>query len=360
MNNNEIRIGVIGVGAIGPSHIYAINRTKGAKLAAICDIRPEAATKLAEENGVPYFSSVDEMLKADVVDAVTLCTPSGFHLDTALQVIDAGKHLLVEKPLEITTERIDQIIAAGRKQGVKVGCVFQLRTTPFMRQLKEMIDGGLIGEVFSGSAYTKMYRDQGYYDSSNWRGTWKVDGGGCLMNQGIHIADLFIWFMGDVESVIGIAETKGRNVEIETLALGLVSFKSGAKGVIESTTLAYPELPRYLEIFGSRGTVAFSPSKLMRLDLIDPTPEEIQWKEETIAKQAVTEAAEAEAKKNVKPGTAVAQTDMGHTPTIQDFVDAIRFDREPFVNGEEARKPVDFITAIYRSGQNGSQPIKLG
>lgn len=359
MSNNTVRFGVVGAGAIGPSHVFAIGKTENAKLGAICSRREEAAKKLADEHGVPYFTSVEDMIEADVVDAVTICTPSGLHLETSLAVAEAGKHLLVEKPLEVTTERIDRIIAAGRKHGVKVGCVFQSRFTPLSRKLKEMIDNGLIGEIYSGSAYSKWYRTQDYYDSASWRGTWKIDGGGCLMNQGIHLIDLFLWFMGNPESVIAIAETKGRKVEVETLALGLINFTNGAKGVVESTTLAYPELPRYLEIFGSRGTVAFNANKLMRMDIMDPTPEEEAWKASVLARQAEEEAIEAQTKKNVVPGTAVPQVDMGHTPIFQDFTDAILTDREPFANGEEARRSVELITAMYKSGQNGSAPVKL-
>ena len=359
MKNDKVRIGVIGVGAIGPSHVYSIQRTEGCALAAICDLRADAAARIAGENGVPYFTSVKDMVQGDTVDAVTISTPSGFHLDTALEAIEAGKHVLSEKPLEITTERIDRIIAAADRKRVKLGGVFQCRFSPVVRRLKKLVDGGLLGEIYAGSVYMKRFRTQAYYDSAGWRGTWKVDGGGCLMNQGIHYVDLFLWFMGEAQEVIAITETVGRKVEVETLALSLVKFASGARGVVEGTTLAYPEIPSYLEIFGSRGTLSFNSEKVLRMDLIDPTPAEASERDALFALRAELEAKKAGEKKTVAAGTAVPSLDMGHGPVIADFVEAIRTDRAPFVNGPEARRAVDLITAIYESGRNGSRPVQI-
>lgn len=356
--SHKIRIGVIGVGAIGPSHVFSIHQVEGCELSAICDIRPEAAKKLADEHGVAHFGRIQDMLDADVVDAVTISTPSGFHLDAALEAIEGGKHVLVEKPLEITTERIDKIIAAKKKHGVTVGCVHQSRFTPVVQKLKGLFENGLLGTIYSGSVYIKRYRTQDYYDSGGWRGTWKVDGGGCLMNQGIHDVDLFRWFMGPVEEVIAMTSSVGRRVEVETLALGLVKFKSGARGVVEGSTLAYPELPTYLEIFGSRGTVTFSARRLMRMELIDPTEEEMAARDALLEMTQLHEQKMASRAK-VSAGTAVPSLDMGHTPVIADFVDAIQTGREPFVSVHEARNAVALITAIYESGKNNSKPVRL-
>jgi len=360
MDDKQLRIGVIGLGAIGPSHIFAIGGTEGCELSAVCDVRAEAAARAAEEHGVPGFASVREMLAADVVDAATLCTPSGLHLDAALEVLRAGKHLLVEKPMEITTERVDRIIAAAVQSGATLGGVFQSRFGAVVRRLKELVDGGLLGEIYSGSAYIKRYRTQEYYDSGDWRGTWRIDGGGCLMNQGIHCVDLFLWFMGGVEEVIAITETMGRTVEVETLALSLVKFTSGARGVIEGTTLAYPEFSPYIEIYGSRGTLAFNGGKVLHLALADPTSAEAVARDELFEQRRALEAAQAKAvKKEVAPGTAVPFVDMGHTPVVTDFVAAVREGRDPFISGREARRSVAVINAIYESGRQNSKPVKL-
>jgi len=360
MDSNRVRIGVVGAGAIAPSSIYAVGQVANAELAAVCDLAVERAEALAKENDVPHFGSVEEMLKADVVDAVTICTPSGFHLETALEVIDGGKHLLVEKPMEITVERVDRIVEAAGAKGVKLSGVYQSRFRPVARRLKEMVDAGLLGDIYSGSAYIKRYRTQEYYDSGGWRGTWEVDGGGCLMNQGIHIVDLLLWFMGEAKSTIAMIDSAGRQVEVETLAVGLVEFASGAKGVVEGTTLAYPEWPQYLEIFGSRGTVAFSSDKLMRMELIDPTVEEEKGRDELFRVSEELERIKEKAGAGAAPGTAVPVVDMGHTPVIADFVEAILEDREPLVDGVESRKAVELITGIYESGRNGSRRVSFG
>ena len=359
MAGNETRIGVIGVGAIGPCHAYAIEQVDGCSLSAVCDVREDAAKAFAEEKNVPYFTSVDDMLAAGVVDAVTLSTPSGFHLESVLAAIENDTHVLVEKPLEITTERIDQIIDAERQSKAIVACVYQSRFRPVIRKMKALFDSGLLGEVYSGSVYIKRYRTQDYYDSGGWRGTWQVDGGGCLMNQGIHDVDLFVWFMGDVEEVIAITESYGRDIEVETLALALVKFKRGARGHLEGTTLAYPEFSPYIEAYGSRGTVAFTHSRLMHMEIMDPTPSEIEAREELMAMTRAHDEAQSK-KKKAAAGTAVPSLDMGHTAVVADFVEAIRTGQKPGVTTHDARKAVALIRAIYESGRNGSKPVHAG
>jgi len=353
----KVRFGIIGVGAIGPSHIYAVNNVDSAELAAVCDLNLEQAEEYGEKYGVPSFEKVEDMLEADLTDAVSICTPSGYHLEPALKAVDAGQHLLVEKPLEITTDRIDMIIDAARKNDVKLGNVFQKRFSPRISRLRELIREGMLGKLFSGSAYTKRFRTQEYFDSGDWRGTWEVDGGGCLMNQGIHILDLLIWFLGSAEKVTAIIDNPGRDVEVETLALGLVEFKNGARGVIEGTTLAYPELPQYIEIFGSRGTVALTGDEILRWDLVDPTDEEAAVREKLLKEQDEEKGSIEEI--DAAPGTAVPTVDMGHTPIVEDFVNAILEDREPFVTGEKARESVQLITGIYESGRNDKKLVEL-
>ena len=354
---DDIRMGIIGPGVIAPSHAFAIDKAQGARLAAVCGRRPESATELADQYGAESGTDIAALLEA--VDAVTLCTPSGIHLDIALEVIAAGKHLLIEKPLETTPERIDQIVTAARQQGIVLAGVFQSRFAPVARRLKSLVAAGMLGEIYSGSAYIKRYRPQSYYDSGGWRGTWTLDGGGCLMNQGIHLTDLLLWFMGEPESVIGSADTRGRDVEVETMAMGLIRYHSGARGVIEATTLAYPELPEYVEIIGARGTLIFNGNMLQRLDLIDPAPEEETAKEELLQVSAELAAKRKRIIASAPPGAAVPTVDMGHTPVVVDFVEAIRDSRPPLVDGAESRRAVALITALYESSRNDSQPVAL-
>jgi len=352
---------VIGLGAIAPSHFYAIEQARGATLTAVCDIRADVARRVGEERGVPHFTDVGDLLAADLIDVATIGTPNAYHLDPALKVLEAGKHVLVEKPLEITTERIDQLLAAEARSGARIACVFQSRFKPLARTLRSLISDGLLGELYTGSAHIMYYRTQEYYDSGAWRGTWDVDGGGCLMNQGIHCVDLFLWFMGQVEEVIAVTSSAGRHIEVETVAHALATFSNGAHGILDGTTLAYPEYESYIELVGSRGSCAFSADRLRTMDLIDPTPDEAAARETILSDQARrdTEASNAPSKE-VAPGTAVGSVDMGHTPIVEDLVEAIREERAPFVTGTEGRRSVAFITAIYESARNGSAPVRLG
>ena len=355
---SDVRIGVIGVGAIGPSHIFSIGQVEGCRLSAVCDVREEAAKEAGEANGVPYFTCVEAMLDAGAVDAVTVSTPSGFHLDAVLASLRCDVPVLVEKPLEITTARIDQIIAAEKASNAFVAGIYQSRFRPLVRRMKSLIDDGMLGEIYSGSVYIKRYRTQEYYDSGGWRGTWKVDGGGCLMNQGIHDIDLYGWIMGDPLEVVAFTETKGRSVEVETLAMALVRFESGATGVIEATTLAYPEFEPFIEIYGSRGTIAFTHSKLLRMDIIDPSDEELKARADLEQYSRDQEKKEAERGK-APAGTAVPNVDMGHTPVVADFVDAVRDGTAPFVTAEVAREAVALIEGIYESGRNDGKRIQI-
>lgn len=357
IGKDKVRFGVVGMGAIGPSHIHAIDDSDWAEVAAICSLPEEQAQAVAAERGVPFYASVGEMLAAGGMDAATVCTPSGLHLDVALELIEAGMHVLVEKPLEITVERIDQIIAAAERKGVILAGVFQSRYKPVVTKLKALVDAGLLGRIYSGSAYLKRYRTQEYYDSGGWRGTWEVDGGGCLMNQGIHVVDLLTWFCGDVEELLAVADTVGRDVEVETLSVALLKFENGARGVIEASTVAYPELPQYLEIYGERGTITFSNSRIMRMDIIDPTAEEAAAREELFALRRELEKREASEQRQVAAGTPIPHVDMGHGPVFADFVGAIREGRAPEVDGAEARRAVSVVNAIYESGRRNSAPV---
>ncbi len=356
----KVRYGVVGLGAIGPSHIYAIKNTPGAELGAICDIDKERAEKAGTAEGVPVFTSVSEMADSGNIDAVSICTPSGYHLDPALEAVEKGMHLLVEKPLEITLERIDTILSKADEKEIKLGAVFQSRFNPAVMTLKRLVDNGLLGKIYSGSAYIKRYRSQEYYDSGGWRGTWQVDGGGCLMNQGIHFIDLYQWFLGKPSKITAVTQTVGRNVEVETLALAMVEFAEGHAGVIEATTLAYPEYPMYMEIFGSRGTIAFTNKKVLRMDLIDPSDEEKKERDKLFQMAGDYDAsADKKTREQVKPGTAVPTVDMGHTPVFKDFTKAVLEDTQPMVTGEESRKAVELILGIYESGRHGGKPVVL-
>lgn len=358
MSDTTIRFGVVGLGAIAPSHIFAIEQTDGAELAAVCDIRADVAGQVGREQGVPHFTDVGEMAAAGIIDVATIGTPNAYHLEPGLQLLKAGKHILVEKPLEITTQRIDQLIAAAKQGNAKIACVFQSRFKPLVGRLQAFVAGGGLGDLYNGSATIKYYRKQEYYDSGAWRGTWEIDGGGCLMNQGVHCIDLFLWFMGQAQEVIGFTSSVGRDVEVETLAQAMATFTSGARGTIQASTLAYPGYDATIELIGSRGSCAFSANRMLHMDLMDPTPAEATERDAIMTEQERRDVDAANAPKTkVEPGTAVGSVDMGHTPVVEDLVTAIHENRDPLISGSEGRRSVEFITGIYESARNGSRPV---
>ncbi len=360
----RLRFGLIGAGAVCESHVTAITRAENAELTAICKKSEHGKKELEEKYSVPCLTSLEEMLP--MVDSVDIITPNAAHMEPALEAMRAGKHTIVEKPMEITPGRIDRMIEASEEAGVKLACVFQLRFSEPVRELKKLIDGGILGKIYSGSAYCKLYRAQEYYDSREGRGTMEMEGGGCLMQQGLHNIDLLLWLMGDAEEIIGATETAGRKgIDVETLAGALLRFKNGASGVIESTTLAYPGARELVEIFGFRGTVTLEadtsdkPDRIRRFELTDPTPGESRARDALLALQNRASDRKQETKKE-DIGKVATLADQGHTPVLEDFIEAIRTGREPFIPGAEARRSVEVVTSVYESAAGGSKPVRLG
>lgn len=341
--NKELGFGVIGCGVITPWHIYGILHTKGAKLVAISDMVEERAKKLAQENKVNWYKDYHQMLEREDINVVNICTPSGTHGEIAIEAAKAGKHIIVEKPMEITLEKCDEMISACRKANVKLATIFQSRFLPSVKKIKKAIDEGKFGRLVLGDMYNKWYRSQEYYDSGKWRGTWKLDGGGALMNQGIHGVDLLQYIMGPVDSLYAYTKTLARKIEVEDTAVAVINFKSGALGVIEATTSVYPGFSRKLEIHGEKGTVIIEDEDIIRWEFEG---------EESETKKIASEK---------KVGTAAKPTAMGkegHKVQIEEMVKAIRENREPLVNGEEGRKAVEIISAIYKSSRTG-KPVKF-
>ena len=339
----ELGFGVIGCGVITPWHIYGILHTKGAKLVAISDMVEERAKKLAQENKVSWYSDYRKMLEREDIDVVNICTPSGTHGEIAIEAAKAGKHIIVEKPMEITLEKCDEMISACRKANVKLATIFQSRFSPSVKRLKKAVTEGKFGRLILGDMYNKWYRSQEYYDSGKWRGTWKLDGGGALMNQGIHGVDLLQYIMGPVDSLYAYAKTLTHKIEVEDTAVAVINFKSGALGVIETTTSVYPGFSRKLEIHGEKGTVIIEGEDIIRWEF---EGEESEIKEITSKKKA---------------GTSAKPTAMGkerHRVQIEEMVKAIKENREPLVNGEEGRKAIEIISAIYKSSRTG-KPVKF-
>ena len=331
----ELGFGIVGGGVIGPFHAKALSMVKGAKLVAVCDVRQPVAEEFARQFGVDAYTDLSEMLKREDLDVVDICTPSGLHAKLGIQAAEAGKHVQVEKPIDITLERADALIKACEKAGVKLSVIFQHRFDEATKKVKEAVEEGRFGKLILGDAYVKWYRTQEYYDKGGWRGTWKYDGGGSLINQSIHTIDLQRYIMGDPDWLFGRIAVMAHKIETEDLGLAIIEFKNGAKGVIEGSTAVYPGLPERLEIHGEKGTAIIESGKLVKWA--------IQGEEEVVEEKAEMSAA----------AEASAISENSHALQIQDFVNAILEDREPLVNGYEGRKALEVVLAVYRSAQTG-------
>jgi len=330
----KLRFGIVGAGVITPSHARAIrDHAEDAELAAICDIQVEKAKKLAAEFGAQrVYADYEQMLKQDDIDVIDICLPSGLHAKFGIAAARAGKHVLCEKPLDISLENIDALIKACRDHRVKLGTIDQRRTMPQAVLARKAVQEGKLGRMVLGDAYLKYYRSPEYYRSAGWRGTWELDGGGALMNQGVHGIDLIQWMMGDVESVFARSAPLVRDIPVEDTAVAVLKYKNGAFGVIQGATSVYPEQQTRFELHGENGTVIFD-DKGFR-----------QWKFLNSEEEAPA-----------LPDQAALAS--GHTVLVGDMIEAIREDREPMVNGPEARKAVELIMAIYESARTGSEVV---
>lgn len=347
-----IGFGIIGAGMISRFHAKAIKEVKGAKLVACADSSFAKAEALAKEFGCTPYDSVEAMVADPAVDAVTIATPSGAHMEPAVIAAKAGKHVIVEKPLEITLKRCDKIIDACDNAGVKLAAIFPSRFHDSAKLMKGAVDAERFGRITLGDAYVKWFRTQQYYDSGAWRGTWALDGGGALMNQAVHTVDLLSWLMGPVVEVQAFTATLAHDrIEVEDVATATLRFASGALGVIEATTAAFPGYLKRIELHGSEGSAVLEEEDIKAWDF---------------AKKLRSDAAvhrQMACSKSTGGGAAdpAAIGHHGHTLQIQDFVDAIRKDRAPAVDGPEGRKSIEIILAIYQSAISGKKvtlPLK--
>ncbi len=338
MNKNVLGFGIIGCGTISSWHANSILKIEGARLTGVTDVSTESREAFARKFNTKAYDSLEDLLTDEDIDVVSICTPSGLHEALAVKAANAGKHIITEKPMSITLQEADNIIRACYENKVKMAVISQLRFTDACQKLRTAVSGGLLGKIVSGDIYMKFYRSQEYYDKGNWRGTWKMDGGGALMNQGIHGIDLLQYIMGPVKSVFAHSKTLARNIEVEDTAAALLEFESGALGVIQGTTSIYPGFPRRLEINGDKGTIVLEEDSIVSWDIMGHDTDPMLTLERT------------------KNGTASNPSDFGlegHIRQISDMVDAIRNNRKPIVDQYEGRKPLEIIMAIYESSKTG-------
>ena len=367
--SDKIRFGVIGCGSIGPTHMGAIRQIDGAELVAIADTVRDRATAAATKYEVAkVYDSADALLADKDIDAVCLCTPSGMHAEGAIAALNAGKHVVCEKPMEISLEACDRMIAAADTTGKKLTIISQHRFDAATVLVKEAIDSGKLGKIVLADATVKWWRTQAYYDSGDWRGTWAMDGGGALMNQGVHTVDLLQWLAGGVTNLYAQTRTLAHErIEVEDTAVAALTFASGAIGTLTATTAAWEGYPVRIDIFGTEGAAIIEGDRLKTLKL--KSGEEFQSEEAAAHALSVARGGTASVKEEAATRLTVpsggAAADPGavwgdaHRAQIEDFLRAIHTDTQPLIDGRAGRKPLEIITGVYRSSRTGL-PVTIG
>jgi UDP-N-acetyl-2-amino-2-deoxyglucuronate dehydrogenase len=325
-------IGLIGGGNISETHARAARAIPGVKVSAVYGTNSEKVSRLSNEHGATPYTDFRAFLEHRPMETVIIGSPSGLHAEHGIASARQGLHVLAEKPIEISTKRADALIEAAEQSKVKLGILFQDRTKPHIRQLKKWIEQRLLGKLLFVDARVKWYRPPEYYANSGWRGTMALDGGGALINQGVHTIDLLLWLLGDVTRVQAKAATLLHKIETEDTAAAILEFANGAMGVFHATTAAYPGYPRRVEITGTEGTVILEHDRIVAANLrnasaasIDPAPVD----------------------ENQSSSSAAVSDFRGHQTLIEDFLAAIQQNRAPLCDGREARRSIALVESIY-------------
>jgi len=341
MNNKKLRVGIVGIGTIADIHAQAIRKSHGLEIRSFYSRNKERAESAGVKYGEKWTTNWDEFISDNELDAVSICTPNGNHMDYGVKAAKAGKHVIVEKPIEVTLERAKQLINTCQEQGVSLAVIYQSRFTPSIMWLKEQLDMGIIGKTFMGDAYIKWFRSQEYYDSGEWRGTFALDGGGVLINQAIHTIDVLQWQMGGVKSLFGqIGTFTHDRLEGEDNAVIALRFKNGAIGTIEGSTSVQPAQARKIEIHGSEGSAILDgdDAKIFIDDQI-LTPPMIEEKKP-----------EASGSSSPLAGFSIEP----HKNQFEAIASSIRSGEEPPVAGHDSLDSLAIVLAIYESSKTES------
>lgn len=344
----SLGFGVVGLGVIADFHARAVQDMHGGHLACLFSNSGSSdAKKLARRCGVDlYVGDYDAFLKHPGLDVVVIATPSGAHLEPVIAAAKAGKHVICEKPLEITLERCSQMIRACKRAGVQLGGIFQSRTEEAAQAIKKALDAGRFGKLTVCNAIIPWHRSQAYYDSGAWRGTWELDGGGALMNQSIHTIDLLQWLAGPVRSVHALAGNLAhKRIAVEDTAVAVVRFKSGALGTVMGSTAVWPGWPNEIHIVGTGGSACLRGGKLVHWEFVDKKP--------TDARIRRTLGPNSQTPSGWGAGSAISIGTEGHQLQFENFVRHLRGKTPLLVDGTEARKAVEIILGIYASALSG-------
>ena len=342
MKNGKVQAAILGCGNIGNNHAKAIlNNSDLINLYAVCDIIPEKAELYQEKyHAERVYTNMEDLLRDPVVDMVSICTPSGYHAEHVVACAAHGKNVLCEKPLDITREKIQKMIDSFKGTKLKAGAVFQYRTYPGIQRAKEIIQSGELGKILVANAYYQQYRSPEYYRSAGWRGTWAIDGGGSTMNQGIHIMDILCYLAGGAESILAKAPTLSRAIEVEDVSCAVITFRSGAVGTYQATTLSNPPLTIRADILCENGRVCFCDPETTLY-----TPEH----PEGISLGNGAPGFENAQQSSLDPGVG------GHTFLIRNLAKAVLGEEKVFIPLEEGCHAVDTILSLYQSSKTGRE-----
>ena len=337
--SESIGIGIVGAGVIGQVHANALQGIDGTRIVAVAEPREDAGKAMATDLDADWYASYPDLLARDDISLVILATPSGLHPEQAVLAAHAGKHIVTEKPMAITSAGLDQMLSAVESTGVELAVIFQNRLSPNVIKVKRAVEAGMLGKTIFGNAAVHWHRTQDYYNANGgWRGTWKLDGGGALMNQSIHTIDLLQWIMGGVSSVSADTATLTHDIETEDAASASVSFHSGALGSIQGSTAASKDWPVKVEIIGSGGKAVIEAGKL------------ILWEGDSELSDDLLTPAD---KAFVDGWSADEPFGASHCRQLKLIIEALRSGDTPPIPGREARKAVDIILAIYDSAKQG-------
>ena len=325
-------LGLVGSGVIATPYVAAVEGLAGARLVAVTDVDAAAGEPFAAAHGLAYDRDLDKLLGREEVDVVCVCVPSGLHAEIGLAAARAGKHLVVEKPIDVTREAARELIAGAAAAGVSLNVISQQRYNPGIRRAQALLEEEALGRVVVVSTSVPWYRSQAYYDSAAWRGTWSLDGGGAFMNQGVHYADLLCWLFGPPQVSAASCATLAHDIEVEDVALALLRFDGRAVGMLEASTTAYPGGAVVLRVNGTRGSLVLEDGALVRLD--------IEGQEPVLA----------------PPEYGALVMPAGHRAQLSDILSAIGDGRPPPVSGEDGYRALALVLDLYRSA--GWGPVR--
>ncbi|POZ89974.1 Gfo/Idh/MocA family protein [Petrotoga halophila] len=338
--SNKVRFGLIGAGSVAKVHAKALHNLEDGQLVSISTRNKRKGEFFVKEFNCDYYTDYRELLEKSDIDVVCVTLPSGLHADIGIEAAKFGKHVVVEKPIDITLKKADALINECERQHVQLSVIFQRRFSDAIIKLKKSIEKDNFGQLNFGAAHTKWYRSQDYFNDSNWHGTWQLDGGGALINQSIHYVDLLRYTMGEIDEVFAFSATRTHDIEVEDILTGTVKFKNGALGLIEANTAAYPGLYTRLDVYGEKGLVVIVDEK------IDT------WKTD----QYTFERKESE--KQISGQSSPEIDYYLHQRQLKNIIESILENKKPMVTGIDARNTLSVVLALYESSRT-KRPQKV-